>query len=747
MEKDGLPSIDLKAMLEDNEGNLWISTAKGLTEFSPSTSTSTKKFHNYDITDGLQGNQFNIFSAAKNSKGELLFGGENGLTIFTPAKIQDNPYQPPVVITDIQLFNQSLFKPNEFSLVLPILDAREITLEHDRNFLSFEFAALSYSAPENNRYQYRLEGLETKWTDVDSTRRYVNYSSLKPGTYTLQVRGTNDDGVWGTQEATFRVVIKEPWWQTLWFQIMLGLSISGTLAGLVFWRFQAIQNRSRKLEKQVAQRTQELAVAKEQAEVAKEQAESANQAKSEFLANMSHELRTPLNGILGYSQILQRNAVLTHHQKDGLQTIYNSGKHLLMLINDILDLAKVEARKMELFPQPLQLPNFLEGIAGIVRMSAYQKSINFVYQAHPQLPDFILADEKRLRQVLLNILGNAVKFTNRGAVTLRVTLKPAAENGMVRLRFEVEDTGVGIPATEIEKIFQAFEQVGDAQKRAAGTGLGLSISQRLVEMMGSRIEVKSVPDEGSTFWFEADFALAHAGSYDTSLKIQEVVGYSGTRRRLLVVDDRPENRMVLLNLLEPLGFEIFLAENGLEAVRQVQENPPDFIFMDLVMPVMMGFEAVGHIRKMHGLEELPIVAVSASVLDIDQEQSRRVGCTDFITKPVEFEKVLASLEKYLGVEWVYGEKVAPPPSLAEVKPSAEAEKGELLLAPPYEELEMLYEMARLGNMQRLQEQALHLEELALEYRPFARRIYKLAEAFDDVGIQKLVEQHLQKQFV
>jgi CheY-like chemotaxis protein len=420
----------------------------------------------------------------------------------------------------------------------------------------------------------------------------------------------------------------------------------------------------------------------------------------------------------------------------------------------VLDLAKIEARKLELAPQELHLPTFLSGIADIIRMAAQQKSILFIYEPQPDLPAFIEADEKRLRQVLLNLLGNAIKFTERGSVTLRVSSELRimsselganqlrTQNSELRtqnyLRFEVEDTGVGIAPTEVEKIFQAFEQAGDARQRTAGTGLGLAISQQLIELMDSRIHVRSTLGAGSTFWFEAAFPIVDANMSDQAAAKQEISGYQGLRRRVLVVDDRPENRLVLLDLLEPLGFEIFLAENGQEGVALAQQLPPDLIFMDLIMPVMMGFEAVAAIRQLPELATIPIVAVSASVLEMDREQCRRVGCDDVLSKPVEADNVFAVLRQYLNLEWVYA---APAARATEMQDRLDEAEGELI-PPPREELERLYELARFGDMDRLQAHAAYLEGLSPRYRPFAERVRRLAEQFDDRQIQELVEQYL-----
>lgn len=479
-----------------------------------------------------------------------------------------------------------------------------------------------------------------------------------------------------------------------------------------------------------------------QLEQAKVIAERANKAKSVFLSNMSHELRTPLNGILGYAQILKRDRNLTQKQRNGLKIIYESGNHLLTLINDILDLSRIEARRLELYPTKLHCQSFFAGIGDIICLQALEKDVLFECVLSQDLPDGIEADEKRLRQVLLNLLGNAIKFTDHGQVTLKVNpikSKASKNSSHQTLRVEVIDTGVGISPQQLRKIFQPFEQVGDMIKREAGTGLGLAISMKLVTLMGGQIGVTSKVDQGSTFWFDVTFPVVeNAISTHQPEPEKQIIGYVGQRQKILVIDDKQENRSVILNMLQPLGFEVTLGSDGQQEIDLAQEIKPDCILTDLVMPVKSGFEAVKEIRQIPAIQDVIIIAISASVLDADRHHSLVVGCEAFIPKPVQETQLLALLQEYLKLEWIY--------ESIEISTVNQQETGtpnlEELIAPPPVELEILYELAMLGSMKKIREQANYLEELDAIYVPLANQLRYLAQGFKEKEIVNLIEKFL-----
>jgi signal transduction histidine kinase/DNA-binding NarL/FixJ family response regulator len=403
-------------------------------------------------------------------------------------------------------------------------------------------------------------------------------------------------------------------------------------------------------------------VARQQTEIslqaAKEAADLANRAKSTFLANMSHELRTPLNAVLGFSELMARDQHASSDQKENLGVINRSGQHLLSLINNVLDMSKVEAGRTELEPEYADLCHLLQDIGDMFRLRAETKDLAFTLELTPSLPQYVLLDMGKLRQVFINLLGNAVTFTEAGGVALRADADELP-NGNWQLRFEVADTGIGIPADEVETIFEPFAQAGRSPAKHHGTGLGLAISRQFIQLMGGDITVESTPGEGSVFRFElpADAADATNVAQPHEETGQRVVGLATNEPewRILIVEDEADNRLLLSQLLQSVGFNTRETVNGEEAIQQFQDWQPHLIWMDMRMPVMDGYEATRRIRELAEGKEVKILALTASAFKEQEELILAAGCDAVLHKPYREQALFTAMEKQLNLRYVYDE--------------------------------------------------------------------------------------------
>lgn len=724
---DGLPSNQILGIAEDDHGNLWISTNKGLSKFDP----QKKTFRNYDARDGLQGNQFLDRAAYKNNDGELFFGGMEGFNVFHPDRLLDNPNIPQVVLTDFQLFNKSVSIGSDSPLKTHINLADAITLSYRQSVFTFEFAALNYRIPEKNQYAYKMEGFDDDWRFTSAKHRLATYTNLDPGNYTFQVKASNNDGIWNEKGASVSIRITPPWWATWWAYTLYALIIVSAVLGFVQWRLRTINTQNQKLEMLVTERTHELNVAKENAEVA-------NKAKSMFLANMSHELRTPLNGVLGFAQILRRDPVTTEQQKDGLVVIEQSGNHLLTLINDVLDLAKVESGTIELYRTNFLFPDFLRGVGEVIRIRAERKNTAFQLELADDLPFYVYGDERRLRQILLNLLGNAVKFTEQGKVTLRVkkmTVETNEEESLSAIRFEVEDTGIGIAPEDAHTIFEPFQQAGDQKQRVQGTGLGLAITRNLIHLMDGDLRMDSALGQGSKFWFEIVLPAAADEPRSASKELRRITGFKGQPRTVLIIDDNWENRAVVTGLLAPLGFDLSEAGNGHEGFTKALRKLPDVIITDLVMPGMDGFELIRKVRQADASKETVIIAASASVYEADRRESIEAGSDAFLPKPIDAERLLEQLQCLLRLEWSYQEPSDMP---------GKTEEPDELILPPPATLQRLLDLSYTGDSEELRKELTALGEIETKYTSFVIKLKCLADELKLAKVSGLLEEYLKQ---
>ncbi|MBD2300844.1 hybrid sensor histidine kinase/response regulator [Nostoc sp. FACHB-190] len=550
----------------------------------------------------------------------------------------------------------------------------------------------------------KQQGIEL--LEIDGTQKYVAYLPLHEANWSLAL-----------------VIPRENIESRLRLLDVIALIVAGLTITMitVLWRVQAF----------------------EQAQLKKSQAaaETANLAKSEFLANMSHELRTPLNGILGCAQILLRSKGLPEKEQHHVNIIEQCGSHLLTLINDILDLSKIEARKLELHPDDVYFPSFLQGIAEICQIRAEQKNILFVYEPAINLPTGVHIDVKRLRQVLLNLVGNALKFTDAGQVSFKVeAIAHHQQTKNYCVRFWIQDTGIGIAPAELNKIFLPFEQVGEKKRQTEGTGLGLAITRQLVQMMGGDIQVKSQLGEGSTFWFELEIPEADEWVQSaTTASAGQIIGFENSPRTILMVDDRWENRTVITNLLQPLGFNVVEATNGKEGLAKAIALKPDLVITDLLMPEMDGFELIQHLRQTPEIQDVKIIVSSASVFETDQHRSLEAGGNDFLSKPVQVDELLNQLEHLLSLTWIYQ---LPQTQAAITNNLATANhQTDVLIPPSAEVLQELIILANKGNFNGILKLADQLETSDKKFANFANQLRQLARQFDEDILMSFLHQY------
>jgi signal transduction histidine kinase/ligand-binding sensor domain-containing protein/CheY-like chemotaxis protein len=675
---DGLPNNMLYGILEDNKGNLWLSTNHGLSCFN--LKNKTKPFTNYDWSDGLQSNEFNYGSYYKSEKGEMFFGGINGINVFYPKSIKNNDYIPPVFITGFQLFNKpvpiGVGPDGRTLLTASITETKTIELTHKDYIFSFQFAALNYISPEKNQYKYIMAGFEKEWHKVGN-RNYAPYINLSPGKYTFKVIGSNNDGVWNKQGASLKLVIKPPFWGTMWFRLLVVVIIIGSIYFIYRMRMGFLEKKRRELEQMVSQRTEELQKQREIAERERETAQMANEAKSQFLARMSHEIRTPMNAVIGFTEMLL-DTQLNEEQLDYSKSIKKSGDFLLGLINDILDFSKIEAGQLTFHPIDFDPEITIFSIYDLLAPRRGTKTIDILIRIGESVPAFVKGDPARFRQVVLNMVGNAIKFTEAGEIEVSLDVDEKKENKL-KLHTKVRDTGIGIPADKLASIFEVFQQVnGSVTRKFGGTGLGLAICKQIAQLMKGDVWAESQPGQGSIFHFTAWMEES------TKKVTPRTVPRHLSGKKALIVDDNANNLNILSHQLMQLGMRIVGLSNGQQVVTELQKHskvgdPFDLCILDIRLPGMNGFDILKKIRRLDAsLSKLPVLAFSSSSPSrIKRYQD--AGFDGYLPKPISRQKLLHMTARLLEGEILSPEEKEMQPLVTQYTLSEEAKQSVRIL--------------------------------------------------------------------
>ena len=688
--KDGLPGNLIIDILEDKSNNIWISTTNGLSRFSPGDGT----FKNFSVRDGLSTMEFNKFASFKNKKNEMYFGGRDGLTRFNPDSIKINNFRPPVYITDFNLFNQSVQVKKDkiskgFSIPKQIMFCDEITLDHDQNEITLEFAALNYLNLEKNLYKYKLEGFDDHWS-IPGHKREVTYTNLDPGEYTFRVIASNNDGIWNTQGASLKIIVKPPFWKTNWAYAVYFAFIIFLL--YVFRKFilhEADIKRKLELEELEIQKLHEMDLLKMQ-----------------FFANVSHEFRTPLTLIIGPIENLLRD-IKDDFKQVQLKIIHRNANRLLRLINQLMDFRKIEEARLELNPTKNDIVLFIREIVDTFNQDAVQRNINFEFKyTHSSFE--IWFDTDKLDKIIYNLLSNAFKFTrDGGTIEISIDLTCTSNTrGISRqnnkflsgdkiFKIIIKDTGIGIPKDFQSKIFDKFYQVKNTLNKQ-GTGIGLSLTYELIQLHLGEIIVESTPDIGSEFtvilplWIEEN-ELPHLADIDEKKKMihsgkeqkitidekiepvelnEEPAVLKDKLPKILIVEDNADMRTFIKNEFKA-SYNVLEAHDGVIGLQKALEEIPDAIICDVMMPGKDGFKVCCTLKSDERTSHIPIVMLTAKSSEQHTIEGFESGADDYVAKPFSSAVLKARIKNLIESRILLRKKFTTEPfaTLTEISPS------------------------------------------------------------------------------